>query len=123
MDILTTMADRVLRSFVLLLAIEPTELNQNCVSALQHVVAILGSITCLLSAGSYGYCVPLNFTGALGRPKIMITRGILNYFFSNGFSASTIAMLLQVSLSTVRRQMCEYDMRIMDTYSSQNWTG
>ena len=39
----------------------------------------------------------------------------MNYFLSNGFIT---AMLLQVPLSTLRRRMYGYDMRIRDTCSS-----
>ena len=47
-----------------------------------------------------------------------MTVSVLEYFFSHGFSATTTAMLLQVSLSTIRRRMTEYGIRVRDLYST-----
>ena len=122
-DSLITRAERALRSFVLLLAAHPTDLViYNCITTLQSVVGILNSVPCVLhdhgGAESYCFSAHIDFSGAVGRPRIVITHAMLDYFFSYGFSASSIAMLLQVSLSTVRRRMCEYDLRVRDLYSS-----
>ena len=65
-----------------------------------------------------GYNPPILFTDMRGRPKVVVSQGMLNYFFSHGFSASTTAMLLHVSLSTIRRRMSEYGMTIRNIYSS-----
>ncbi len=43
---------------------------------------------------------------------------MLDYFFSHGFSASATAMLLQVSLSTIRQRISESRMLIRDRYST-----
>lgn len=120
MDVLATLAERLLRSFAIVLAAEPTQLMQECVAVTQGIVRVLDTITCTLmgrNAEPCGYYPPVIFTGALGRPKISITPAMLVYFFSHGFSASTIAMLLQVSLSTIRRRMSEFGIRARDMYS------
>lgn len=119
LDILSTLAERVLRAFVMAIAIHPTASMENII-AVQQVVSNLNRMTSLLedrNVEPYGYHPPLQFSGTKGRPKISITPGMLDYFFSHGFSASTTAMLLQVSLSTVRRRMCEFGIRIRDKYS------
>ena len=101
MDVLVTLAERLLRSFAVVLTVQPTPLMQECVNVTQGIVRVLSTINSTLmdrSAEPCGYYPP---TGAPGRPKISITHAMLRYFFSHGFSASTIAMLLQVSLSTI----------------------
>lgn len=120
MDVLVTLAERVLRSFVMLLAAQPTPHVQDMVCAVQRVVRTLGTIASQVEDRSMepsGYYLPVVFTGATGRPRILITSSVLGYFLSHSFSASSTAMLLQVSLSTIRRRMNDYGMRIRDTYS------
>lgn len=120
LDEITAMAERILRHFVLTLAVHPTTLMENAVTAMQLVVNSLNRAFSSLedqSAEPYGYHPRVIFNGTRGRPKVLVTEGMLSYFFSHGFSASTTAMLLQVSLSTIRRRMSEYDMRVRDRYS------
>ena len=120
LDVLTTLAERALRAFVLVIAVRPSTSMENNVIAMQGVVRNLNRMLCSLediSSEPYGYHPPVFFSGARGRPKICLTPGMLNYFFSHGFSATTTAMLLQVSLSTVRRRMCDFGMRVRDRYS------
>jgi hypothetical protein len=120
MDVLLTLAERLLRSFAVVLTVQPTPLMQECVDVTQGIVRVLSTISSTLmdrNAEPCGYYPPVIFTGALGRPKISITHAMLRYFFSHGFSASTIAMLLQVSLSTVRRRMSEFGIMARDLYS------
>ena len=122
MDVITTLSERVLRSFVMVLAVHSTTAMEEHVSALQHVVRSLSRITSQLfedrNAEPNGYFPPVLFNGTRGRPKISISPGMLDYFFSHGFSATATAMLLQVSLSTIRRRMSECGMRIRDRYST-----
>ena len=123
LDVLTTMAERALRAFVIVIAARPTTLIENGVTALQTVVYNLNRIASSLDDQvlelyePYGYHPPVMFSGTRGRPKIVITEGMLRYFFSNGFSASNTSMLLQVSLSTLRRRMREYGILVRDRYS------
>ena len=121
LDVIATMAERVLRGFVLMLAAYPTIQMESYVTSMQFVVHTLNRILSSLEDQAMepcGYHPTIVFNGARGRPKILVTEGMLNYFFSHGFSASTTAMLLQVSLSTVRRRMDEYGIRVRDGYSS-----
>ena len=66
----------------------------------------------------YGYHLRVDFSGDRGRPKIVITSQMLDYFFGHGFSASTTAHLLHVSLRTLRRRMSEFGILIRDQYSN-----
>ena len=122
LDSITTVAERLLRAFVMLLNGDSTSMVGECVSVMQGVVNTLNKMMSKLedtrSAEPYGYYVPLSFSGGRGRPKLRITPGVLNYFISHGFSASSTAMLLHVSLSTVRRRMSEYGIMIRDQYST-----
>ena len=122
LDVLTSLAERVLRAFVLIIAVHPTTYMENSVVAVQQVVSSLNRIASSLEDSGnrepYGYHLPVLFSGTRGRPRILVTPGMLDYFFSHGFSASTTAMLLQVSLSTLRRRMCEHGIRIRDRYSN-----
>ena len=52
-----------------------------------------------------------------GRPRLDITEEFLMYFFDHNFSATTTAMLLHVSLSTVRRRMAEFGLSVRSNYS------
>lgn len=121
MDVLATLAERVLRAFVMVVVVRPTSAMEEYISTLQLIVRNLNRMTSQLEGGSaehYSYSPPVSFNGARGRPKILISAGMLEYFFSHGFSASATAMLLQVSLSTIRRRMSECGMRIRDRYST-----
>ena len=121
LDILTTLAERVLRAFVLLVAVNPSNDIENYIVTTQNVLSNLNDLTSALEDRNLdpcGYHPSISFTGTRGRPKVQITEDMLSYFFSHGFSASTTAMLLHVSLSTIRRRMNEYGVRIRDAYSS-----
>ena len=85
----------------------------SCAKPEQNYVIIRGS-----SIGTLWLLLPVVFSGARGRPKIQLTEGMLSFFFLNGFSATTTPMLLQVSLSTVRRRIREHNMTIQGRYSS-----
>ena len=123
LDSMSALAERLLRAFVLLLSSDGSNsVIDEGVRAIQGVVNTLNRISAAtemrLNGEEYGYYLPVVFTGVRGRPKIRITAGMLNYFFSHGFSASTTAMLLHVSLSTVRRRMSEYGLLIRSQYSA-----
>ena len=118
-DMLSTTADRVLRAFVMLLVVFP--FLEADAASMQSVVHALRELSVRLPDNHtlpYGYYPSVCFDGTRGRPRIRVTSDILEYFFSHGFSASTTAMLLHVSLSTVRRWMSEYGMMIRDQYSA-----
>lgn len=120
LDVISTLAERILRAFSIIVVGHPTPVMESCVAAMQEVVRCLNRMASSLEDPSlepYGYHLPIVFHGARGRPKIQLSQGMLSYFFSNGFSATTTSMLLQVSLSTVRRRMREYNMTIRSRYS------
>ena len=70
------------------------------------------------SIGYYPDGTTVTFSEGRGRPRLEITEDVLIYFIDHGFSATTIAMLLHVSLSTVRRRMAEFDLSVRSNYSS-----
>lgn len=49
--------------------------------------------------------------------RLWLLEGMLRYFFPHGFSASSTSMLLQISLSTLRRRMRECGILVRDRYS------
>ena len=52
-----------------------------------------------------------------GKPRLDIIKEVLMYFFDHNFSATTTAMLLHVSLSTIRRRMAEFGLSVRSNYS------
>ena len=121
-DSLLTLAERLLRVFVLLSAVANTDVSMiDNIRIMQGVVNNLETVLHALCANdvsdNYGYYSPIQFSGERGRPRLEITKTILEYFFGHGFSASTTARLLQVSLRTVRRRMTEFGMLIRSQYS------
>ena len=69
---------------------------------------------------NYRYYLHVHFTGERGRTKIEITKPMLGYFFGHGhgFSATSTARLLHISLSTLCRRMAEFGMLICTQYSN-----
>lgn len=123
-DSLLTLTERLLRIFTILLAVlavsggAEAQVMANNVRLMQEVVNSLDGILHVLNDESeHGYHAPVQFSGGRGRPKIVLTREMLQYFFDHGFSASTTAQLLQVSLRTVRRKMSDFGMLIRNQYS------
>lgn len=55
--------------------------------------------------GVYSFC-------GRGRPKINITLDMLTFFLDNGFAATAIAKLLHASLSTIKRRMGVFGLRV-----------
>ena len=51
-----------------------------------------------------GHRAPLQRLGSRGRPRYEISRSHLDYFLLNGFKRPGIAVMLGVSLRTVRRK-------------------
>ena len=67
------------------------------------------------SSVSVGYSPPFLFVGERERPKLDITLQMLEYFLDHGFAATRIAMLMHVSLSTVR-WMAEFGLSVQSRY-------
>lgn len=57
-------------------------------------------------------------TGAVGRPFFYIPRSVLQHLLDTRLSVPKISQLLGVSVSTIRRRMADYDLRVRDTYSA-----
>lgn len=57
-------------------------------------------------------------TGARGRPSFEIPEELLNYFFDNGFKIPTVATMMGVSVSTIKRRMSGYGLSVSQTYSN-----
>ena len=122
-DLLLFLAERLFTFAVL--STEPLLLTilEQSIYLLQNVVDRLWEFNASLSvdeqthASLSGYTPTVIFSGAAGRPKICLTREILEYFIGNGFSATQVAMLTHVSLSTVRRRMSEFGLSIRSLYS------
>ena len=55
-----------------------------------------------------GYTPQYLFSGRIGRPRLDIRQEQLEYLLHLGFTCPQIAMLMGVSLSTIRRRMSEY---------------
>ena len=117
--------------FVMLLALSSADLvmadnvrkMQEIVNQLERMLSDLNNNDC----ENFSYHLRVNFSGERGRPKIVITQQMLDYFFGLGFSASTTACLLHVSLRTLRRRMSEFGILIRDQYHrvtsvTKNWT-
>ena len=65
-----------------------------------------------------GYVAQPLFTGRRGRPRLDISREQLEYLLHLGFSCPQVALVMGVSLSTVRRRMSEYGLSITALYST-----
>ena len=108
-DWLLTLAERLLRMFVMLLALSSADLVMaDNVRKMQEIVNQLERMLCDLNNNDcedYSYHLRVNFSRERGRPKIVITQQMLDYFFGLGFSAFTTAQLLHVSLRTLHGRM------------------
>ena len=56
--------------------------------------------------------------GSVGRPAFFIPRDVLQHLLEVHFSVPTIARLLGVSVSTIRRRMTDYHLTVRDTYAN-----
>ena len=67
-----------------------------------------------------GYTPQYLFSGGRGRPRLSIDirQEQLEYLLHLGFTCPQIAMLMEVSLSTIRRRMSEYGLCVTALYST-----
>ena len=123
------LTDRLLRGMTVLLACDnAAPLMEAALRSIQQVMSTLISIATHLmdTRNDYTGCTGYDPNGAMvgfsqgqrGRPILHITEDVLVYFLDHAFSATTIAMLLHVSLSTVRRRMAEFGLAVRNNYSS-----
>ena len=56
-------------------------------------------------------------TGRVGRPKSQISSEQLEFFWQNGFSTTSIAFMLGVSLQTIRRMFSEFVLLVRSFYT------
>ena len=61
---------------------------------------------------------PLLHTGYVGRPKFEISCEQLTFLIESKFTASQMAQIIGVSLSTIRRRMAEYGLSITAEYAT-----
>ena len=123
MDSILVTSERVQRGMVALLTrFSPEMVTQN-LRAMDMVISTLTDIATTLgsrSAQDYHLAplAPLTFQNDRGRPRLHIPRGQLLFFLERAFSATQIAMLLQVSLSTVRRRLSDFGLSVRSSYST-----
>uniref|UniRef100_A0A1X7USS9 Integrase catalytic domain-containing protein n=1 Tax=Amphimedon queenslandica TaxID=400682 RepID=A0A1X7USS9_AMPQE len=92
--------------------------NEEVVDTIRKLLSIVNSIseddgfTC-----DSTWQLPDVIDGHRGRPKYDLPRDQLQYLIENGFTTSRICSMLCISLSTLRRRMSEYGIRVRDTYS------
>ena len=65
-----------------------------------------------------GYVPQVDFGNRRGRPRLTVTKEQIEYLLDLGFSRPKIADVMGVSLSTVRRRMVEYGLRVNALYST-----
>lgn len=112
-------ADRLHRLMAMLVdAVPGLERNLPLMeSAIQHLDNALSLINTGYSE-VLGLSSPVFYSGARGRPRIVVSPPVLEYLISNRFSVRQVAQLLQVSPSTIRRHMNEFGITVRGTYSS-----
>ena len=111
--------DRLLRGLMLVFRpnLDGNEIL-SMIASVQNITSSLeGAITQLDSSVSVGYSPPV---GERGRPKLDISRQMLEYFLDHGFAATRIAMLMHVSLSTVTRRMAEFGLSVQSRYRNMS---
>ena len=118
--------ERLLRGITLTLASDSVSpgFMETALRSTQQVMNTLISVEAHLTDDTrvgdnrVGLFATVRFGGGRGRPRLDITEDILTYFLDHGFSAVSTAMLLQVSLSTLRRRMSEFGLSVRSNYSS-----
>ena len=117
LEALSIKAERVHHLMATLVDIVPR--MENNLPLIESVVSTLSSI----AGGSHsdhhscGFSVPTFISGERGRPKLVISRDMLENLLGNHFSVRRIAQLLHTSLSTVRRRMHDFGLSVRSTYS------
>ena len=119
------LTERVLRGITVMLSSDcVTPYMETPLRSTQQVMNTLLSIEAHLAQSSemghnqIGFYATVRFGGRRGRPRIDITEEVLMYFLDHDFSAVSIAMLLRVSLSTIRRRMSEFGLSVRSNYSA-----
>ena len=94
---------------------------------IESVIASLSNITSFItvdsdssSCDSFAFSAPRFISGERGRPRVVISREMLDYLIGNHFTVHQVAQLLQTSTSTVRRRMREFGITVRSTYSLIN---
>ena len=64
----------------------------------------------------YEVCIPVEH-GSKGRPRYSIPYSVLSFLVENNFTVKTMAQLIMVSESTIKRRLKQYDLCIENTYS------
>ena len=85
---------------------------------LQLLIKILNIIVDLDVETGPVYCVDICKNGSPGRPSLNIARENIEYLLQLHFSAVDMALILRVSVSTIKRRLQKYSMSITESYSS-----
>ena len=91
--------------------------NEEVVDTICKLLSIVNSISEENFSCDNTWQIPDVIFGHRGRPKYDLPRDQLLYLIENGFTTSRICSMLCISLSTLRRRMSEYGIRVRDTYS------
>ena len=110
-------AERVHRLIAILVDVIP-EMERN-LELIEFVISSLGSIAVVLgNDGCYNaFSAPRFISGERGRPRVVISQDMIEYFIFNKFSVHQTAQLLQTSISTVRHRMRQFGISVRSTYS------
>ena len=82
-----------------------------------NVCALLAKLTRYeTDKNPHGFITKLEPNGR-GAPKLCITKQQLQFYLDNGFKTTQISEMINVSKSTVKRRLQEYNLNISDTYS------
>ena len=119
LDSILVSADRVHRLMAMLVDVLPG-LDSN-LPLMESAIQCLATATILSQEADpvHSGLTPLRFiSGERGRPRLLVSQAVLEYLIGNRFTVRQIAQLLQVSPSTIRRQMNHFGITIRSTYST-----
>ena len=116
LDYLLTGAERILH-ICTVLAVSDTAFEEH-LPYIQELVRILTEISNQFEIREIGYHPGYYSFNGRGRPRINVTRESLEYFLNSCFSATQIASMLHISLSTIRRRMSLFGLSVSSQYSS-----
>ena len=91
---------------------------QSFIDKLEEFVHCLDDFAKDFKNSNSSFIPGLLFTGSRGRPAFQISKDILQMFIDNKFTINSMAKMLQVSESTIKRRLHLYELSISSTYSN-----
>ena len=91
---------------------------QSFIDKLEEFVHCLDDFAKDFKNSNSSFITGLLFTGSRGRPAFQISKDILQMFIDNKFTINSVAKMLQVSESTIKRRLHLYELSISPTYSN-----